>query len=441
MAYKPLYIFMSPASIPQIVAHIQDYLVKNPIVTTETVAEIVVKALSEYPELINGSVIPITEDSQQTIKEYIDNLPTIDAYTKAQVDALLTGKQNTLEFDQTPTADSTNPVTSGGVASALVSLNSALTALINSKADLSAVYTKASVDLLLSEKADADDVYSKNTIDAKLLQYPTTENVYTKADIDLMKQVNKANIAITSTDGTAPIEILAGQYVYLADVLYMATETIPAGSQLIPEGNITINPRGVTNRIGDGLKNAVNQINGFDDRLSQAEQDISSQSQQIANVQKGLAYIVGDTNTTGSTLAIGAFVYVKGHSTIAEGLRKVTATDGISANGSITINNTEDCTVGGLNALSSNLAKKPTIIYSGIAWVSIHTITLPSENGIFVVIGADGDIVTGLAYSDGGGGRIGQMGTLSRIASVTVSNHTLTVTLNNDSSIVVLWLN
>jgi len=278
MAYKPLYIFMSPASIPQIVAHIQDYLVKNPIVSTETVAEIVVKALSEHPELINGSVIPITEDSQQTIKEYIDNLPSLDAYTKAQVDALLTAKQDTLTFDQTPTAESTNPVTSGGVSSALAALNTALTTLISSKADLSEVYTKTAVDLLLSDKANMDDVYSKNTMDAKLLEYATSDSVYSKTDINTMKQINKANLAITSTDGTAPVEILAGQYVYLADVLYMATETIQAGTQLVPEGNITINPRGVTNRIGDGLKNAVTQINGL-------TEEVSSQSQQISDLE------------------------------------------------------------------------------------------------------------------------------------------------------------
>ena len=69
--------------------------------------------------------------------------------------------------------------------------------------------------------------------------------------------------------------------------------------------------------------------------------------------QNGLAYIVGNTNTTGGTLAVGQFVYVKGHSTIAEGLRKVTSS--ISNGGSITTNNTEACSEGGLNSLFSNL--------------------------------------------------------------------------------------
>ena len=70
--------------------------------------------------------------------------------------------------------------------------------------------------------------------------------------------------------------------------------------------------------------------------------------------QNGLAYIVGNTNTTGGTLAVGQFVYVKGHSTIPEGLRKVTSS--ISANGSITTSNTDACSEGGLNALNSKFA-------------------------------------------------------------------------------------
>ena len=81
------------------------------------------------------------------------------------------------------------------------------------------------------------------------------------------------------------------------------------------------------------------------------QSQITAQSNNITKVQNGLAYIVGDTNTTGISLAVGAFVYVKGHATIPEGLRKVTAN--ISANGSITTNNTEASTEGGLNALNS----------------------------------------------------------------------------------------
>ena len=272
--YMPLYTYLSPASIPQIVAHIQDYLVKNPILSVETIAEIIVQSLQEHPELINGEAIPISPDSEQSIKAYIDNLPSIDTYTKAEINLLLTGKQDTLTFDQAPTPGSSNPVTSSGIIAAMSAMNEALETMINAKADSATTYTKTQVDTLLTDKANTDDVYSKNTMDAKLLEYATSDSVYSKTDINTMKQINKANLAIVSSDGTAPLDITAGQYVYMDDVMFMATEDILTGARLIPNTNIVLNPIGVTNRIGDGLKNAVTQINGL-------AETVSSQSQQI----------------------------------------------------------------------------------------------------------------------------------------------------------------
>lgn len=42
-----------------------------------------------------------------------------DCYTKSEINTLLSSKQNTLTFDNTPTQGSTNPVTSGGVYAAI----------------------------------------------------------------------------------------------------------------------------------------------------------------------------------------------------------------------------------------------------------------------------------------------------------------------------------
>ena len=282
--YMPLYAYLSPASIPQIVAHIQDYLVKHPILSAETIAEIIVESLQEHPELINGTAIPISADSEQSIKAYIDSLPSIDTYTKAEINTLLTGKQDTLTFDQAPTPGSSNPVTSSGIIAAMSAMNEALETLINSKADSATTYTKTQVDTLLTDKANADDVYSKNTMDAKLLEYATSESVYSKQDINTMKQVNKTNLAIVSTDGLAPLDIAAGQYVYFNDIMYMATEAILTGAQLVPNANIVINPIGVTNRIGDGLKNAVTQINGLAETVSEQSQQIDDSKPVIVTV-------------------------------------------------------------------------------------------------------------------------------------------------------------
>ena len=327
--YKPLYVWCSPASIPQIVAHIQDYLVKNPIVSTETVAEIVVQSLQEHPELINGAVIPITEDSAQTIKEYIDALPSLDGYTKAETDALLLLKQNLLTWDQTPTVGSSNPVTSEGIKAAISASAAALADLISTKADIASVYTKATTDALLLQKADAATTYSKNAVDALLDTKVDINDTYTRADIDLMKQVDKANTAIV-TDGTAPFNIAAGQYVYVNDILYMATEPIPEGDPLVPGTNITLNPKGVTNVIGDGLQNLARTV--------------GEQSDQIANVA---SVITATTNNSGHSISSGEYFIANGEK------YKATATIDTGVTWSDKSTSVSDHDL--INALNSNL--------------------------------------------------------------------------------------
>ena len=59
-------------------------------------------------------------------------------YTKAQADVLLAAKQNTLTFDAAPTSGSDNPVTSGGVYTAL--------AAKQDKSDLVTTLSSASTD-------------------------------------------------------------------------------------------------------------------------------------------------------------------------------------------------------------------------------------------------------------------------------------------------------
>lgn len=196
--YTPLMMYLSPASIPQIVAHIQDYLVKHPILSVETIAEIIVQSLQEHPELINGEAIPISAESQQSIKAYIDALPFLDTYTKAEINALLLGKQDTLTFDQAPTPGSSNPVTSSGIIAAMSALQSALETQINNKADRASTYTKTQVDTLLEDKANADDVYSKNTMDAKLLEINTDID---NLDDELSQQIVALNSARTYKPG------------------------------------------------------------------------------------------------------------------------------------------------------------------------------------------------------------------------------------------------
>ena len=380
--YMPLYTYLSPASIPQIVAHIQDYLVKHPILSVETIAEIIVQSLQEHPELINGTAIPISADSEQSIKAYIDSLPSVDTYTKAEINLLLTGKQDTLTFDQAPTPGSSNPVTSSGIIAAMSAMNEALETLINAKADSATTYTKSQVDTLLTDKANTDDVYSKNTMDAKLLEYATSDSVYSKQDINTMKQVNKANLAIVSTDGLAPLDIAAGQYVYFNDVMYMATEEILTGVQLVPNANIVINPIGVTNRIGDGLKNAVTQINGL-------AETVSNQSQQIGYLNEGLAIIV-DGDTASYPVPVGYYAYIKNNlHGLSEGLYINTSSASFPISGGIADSTVfTKTTMGSLNKLQETIINLP-ILYKGY-YLYTGTFTVSGETSMSPILEAFG---------------------------------------------------
>ena len=68
-----------------------------------------------------------------------------DAYTKSEINTSLSNKQNKLTFDTIPTSDSTNPVQSGGVKSAL-----------DAKADIGS-YTQVNADFTYST-SDMSDI-------------------------------------------------------------------------------------------------------------------------------------------------------------------------------------------------------------------------------------------------------------------------------------------
>lgn len=73
---------------------------------------------------INKFVTATEKDQISTNTTNITNLQQVKAdksttYTKTEVDSALNTKQNTLTFDSAPTSGSTNPVTSGGVYTAL----------------------------------------------------------------------------------------------------------------------------------------------------------------------------------------------------------------------------------------------------------------------------------------------------------------------------------
>ena len=122
----------------------------------------------------------------------------------------------------------------------------------------------------------------------------------------------------------------------------------------------------------------------------------------ILKLGDSIAYRVGNTNTTGSILSAGTYVYVSGHSTIAEGLRKVTSSIGTGA--SITTSNTSAITGGIGNELFSKTGtlenvsftaksgvtatssiKKRCGVVNGYIQTSAITVTTGTENEVGTV--------------------------------------------------------
>lgn len=90
--YKPLFVYLAPASIPQVVAHIQQYLADNPILSDpEAIAEAIQEYIEEHPEIIavasvngkvgavvlTGSDIMINPSSAVSIETQLLNLASM----------------------------------------------------------------------------------------------------------------------------------------------------------------------------------------------------------------------------------------------------------------------------------------------------------------------------------------------------------------------------
>lgn len=112
--YIPMYGKLTPASIPQVVAYIQDYLRDNPIPTVDAMAQLIAEFLADHPELVavasvnsktgevvlTGADIMINPSNNVSIATQIINLNTAIAEHLARI---VTAEQNieTLQDDYT----------------------------------------------------------------------------------------------------------------------------------------------------------------------------------------------------------------------------------------------------------------------------------------------------------------------------------------------------
>lgn len=121
---------------------------------------------------------------------------------------------------------------------------------------------------------------------------------------------------------------------------------------------------------------------------------VDAHDQAIAKVEDGIAYRLGNTNTTGATLAVGAYVYVTGNTNgVADGMYKVSTA--IAANASLTTSNLTAVPGGVANALNNKI-KPYTGKYKGFWHYNGKT-----ESGLFVPFD-NADLYTGTVSATAG---------------------------------------
>lgn len=101
-----------------------------------------------------SSTNPVTSGGIKTALDLKADSST--SYTQTEVDTLLSSKQNTLSFDNSPTDSSTNPVTSGGIYDALEGKQDALVSGSNIKT-LNGESLIGSGDLTIEDGADGEN--------------------------------------------------------------------------------------------------------------------------------------------------------------------------------------------------------------------------------------------------------------------------------------------
>ena len=181
------------------------------------------------------------------------------------------------------------------------------------------------------------------------------ENVYDEIDIAMQKAVSRIQRKSYTASNLASAKASGLPYIYDENYIYVVRST-PVTYDITLDGEFTANDHGMEYFAGttEGVyaetlygKNLVDYLR------TDIPNALSADAASLTALGGGMAIIsVGDTHVA---ITSGEYVYVKGHSTLAEGL--YTASSNISANGTLSSSNLTAVSKGGLNALNDQIAK------------------------------------------------------------------------------------
>lgn len=205
------------------------------------------------------------------------------------------------------------------------------------------------------------------------------------------------------------------------DYIYVVRES-EVTAEFSVDGSFTANDHGLEIVDGTTVPVYVVTIYGQNlvDRLrTDIPNQITSLNQAIENLQDGLA-IVANGNTH-AAIASGQFVYVKNHSSLADGL--YTAMAAIATNATLSASNLSADASGGLNALNSKIM--PDNKFS-ISASTTHTLTVPNQSANIVAVSGGGGSRQGIWFV-----YCGSIGNVTAYEVVKGSNITFTTGTNS----------
>lgn len=227
--YIPMCGKLTPASIPQVVAYIQDYLQNNPIPSVDTMAQLIAEFLADHPELVavasvnsktgavvlTGADIMINSTNDVTIETQIININTAIAEHLARI---VTAEQNieTLQNDYT------------GINSAITYLNTHTDELEDSIFALDEELQERTQQIETLEEKTATNESDIAEINNTLTNHNVRIN-QNRSDYYLLSQeINR--LKATTVDLTYTLEELGGYFEAVTSGITVELQSIGGGS-------------------------------------------------------------------------------------------------------------------------------------------------------------------------------------------------------------------
>ena len=249
--YKPLFMYLTPASIPQVVAHIQKYLADNPIISDpDAIAEAIQEYIEEHPEIIavasvngkvgavvlTGSDIMINPSSAVSVETQLLNLASMINNTGAditQIQANISQIYTNIETIQTNVETNTSNISAlqTSVEGQGTRLTTAETAIDNLKTAQTAQGTRinaaeGNISSLQTQITQAENDINSNKSNIETLQ--TTINNHSISinninEFNEMKEidVSSSGVDFISTDSNVTINISGTKLYRTGNLFYM----------------------------------------------------------------------------------------------------------------------------------------------------------------------------------------------------------------------------